>query len=69
MKIKLLFIALSLTLSACGQSTESKKLNSEKTLVLGNRIYIEQAQYFNPSKDSIGFENGQSFIQSMDLFC
>lgn len=68
MKIRLLFIALSLTLSACGQSTESKKQNSEKTLVLGTRIYIEQPENFKPSKDFIGFESGQSLIQFMDLF-
>lgn len=68
MRIKLLFIALSLSLSACGQSTESKKQNSEKTLVLGTRIYIEQPENFNPSKDFIGFENGQSLIQFIDLF-
>lgn len=66
--MKLLFIALSLSLSACGQSTESKKQNSEKTLVLGTRIYIEQPENFNPSKDFIGFENGQSLIQFIDLF-
>ena len=68
MRIKLLFIAFSLSLSACGQSTESKKQNSEKTLVLGTRIYIEQPENFNPSKDFIGFENGQSLIQFIDLF-
>lgn len=68
MKIKLLFIALSLTLSACGQATESKKQNSEKTLVLGTRIYIKQPENFKPSKDFIGFESGQSSIQFMELF-
>lgn len=68
MKIKLLFIALSLTLSACGQSTESKKQNSKKTLVLGTRIYIEKPESFKPSKDFIGFESGQSLIQFIDLY-
>jgi hypothetical protein len=68
MRIQLLFIALSLSLSACGQSTESKKHSSEKTLVLGTRIYIEQPENFKPSKDFIGFESGQSVIQFIDLF-
>ncbi|WP_299891974.1 hypothetical protein [uncultured Lacinutrix sp.] len=68
MRIKLLFIALTLTLSACGQSTESKKQNSEKTLVLGTRIYLDQPKNFKPSQDFIGFESGQSLIQFMELF-
>lgn len=68
MRIKLLFIAFSLTLSACGQSNESKKQNSEKTLVLGTRVYIEEPKNFKPSKDFIGFESGQSLIQFIDLY-
>lgn len=68
MRIKLLFILLSLAFNACGQSTENKKQNSKKTLVLGTHIYIEQPENFNPSKHFIGFQNGQSLIQFIDLF-
>jgi len=68
MRIKLLFIALSLSLCACGQSTEDKKQNSEKTLILGTRIYLEKPENFKPSKDFIGLESGQSAIQFIDLF-
>jgi hypothetical protein len=68
MRIKLLFIALSLSICACGQSTEDKNQNSEKTLIPGTRIYLEKPENFKPSKDFIGLESGQSVLQFIDLF-
>lgn len=68
MRLKLLFIFLLLTLTACGQTVEKQNQNSEKKRVVGTRIYIEKPENFKTSKDFVGFESGQSLIQFMDLF-